>query len=289
MLTRWTVPTPPVDAGWYLSVLSSSSGGNCTLLRVHDGHRFRHILIDLGLSPRRTREMMSLFGLALKDVDAALLTHMDQDHLHPGWLAPQGKASPLREDAAMLVHEAHFHAARGASLHRPNLRALAGANEARHLFSDLPAPACGLPAGLIVSAVLGAHDKEGAASFRLTMPTGASLGFATDIGRVTKELVDLCAGVDVLAIESNYCPQMQAASSRPEFLKRRIMGGAGHLSNQETIAAVRAIEPKRHVVLLHLSRQCNTPELVAGLHEGSPYHCTISEPDRPCRWVRIDG
>ena len=289
MLTRWTVPTPPIDAGWYLSVLSSSSGGNCTLLRVHDGQRFRHLLIDLGLSPRRTREILSLFGLALKDVDAALLTHMDQDHLHPGWLAPQGKASPLREDAIMLVHDSHFAAARAAALHRPNLLPIASENEPRHLFSDVRTHPASLPAAMRITTVLSAHDRAGAASFRLTLPCGAALGFATDIGRVTKSLLDLFAGVDVLAIESNYCPVMQLESNRPEQLKRRIMGGAGHLSNHETKEAVRHIAPKRHVVLLHLSRQCNTPATVASLHAGAPYATTISDPDRPTRWVRIDG
>jgi phosphoribosyl 1,2-cyclic phosphodiesterase len=75
-------------------------------------------------------------------------------------------------------------------------------------------------------------------------------------------------GVDILAIESNYDRAMQLESARPAFLKDRIMGGKGHLSNDECIDAVRAIswprEPE-HVVLLHLSRECNCPGLVRGM------------------------
>jgi phosphoribosyl 1,2-cyclic phosphodiesterase len=286
---------PPSDPGASLCVLSSSSGGNSSLLRVHDGRRFRHILIDLGLSPRRTREFLKLFELSLRDIDAAVLTHMDQDHLHPGWAAPQGKLSPLRPEAVVLVHASHVREARTFGLHRPNLHPLAPVSTRppeADLFSHLPAPepaqAPGLPAGIEVSCVLSAHDEEGTASFRFALPGGRSLGFATDIGRVTDPLVDLFRGIDVLAIESNYCPRLQAESDRPEFLKRRIMGGAGHLSNHEAADAVKRIGPKKHVVFLHLSRQCNKPDLVAEMHAGAGYGITIADPDRPSHWVLID-
>jgi len=101
-------------------------------------------------------------------------------------------------------------------------------------------------------------------SFRLESDAG-SVGFATDIGRVSDGLVDLLRGVDLLAIESNYDRGMQLDSARPKFLKDRIMGGRGHLSNEECVEAVRAIafpdEPAQ-VVLIHLSRECNHPEVV---------------------------
>ena len=104
-------------------------------------------------------------------------------------------------------------------------------------------------------------------SFRLETDAG-SLGFATDIGRASDALVDLLRGVDLLAIESNYDRDMQLGSARPKFLKDRIMGGRGHLSNEECVEAVRAIafpdEPSQ-VVLLHLSRDCNHPDAVRAL------------------------
>ncbi|MFT3685918.1 MAG: hypothetical protein QM783_13520 [Phycisphaerales bacterium] len=95
-------------------------------------------------------------------------------------------------------------------------------------------------------------------------------------------------------IESNYCPKLQVASDRPEFLKRRIMGGRGHLSNDEAIDAIEAIAPREHVVLVHLSQQCNDPALVASLHRrrrgidaSSDSVLTISTQDAPTRWVPI--
>ncbi len=72
-------------------------------------------------------------------------------------------------------------------------------------------------------------------------PDHASLGFATDLGRPTDELVRRLHGVGTLAIESNYCPVLQRESPRPGFLKARIMGGAGHMSNEQCAKTVALI------------------------------------------------
>jgi phosphoribosyl 1,2-cyclic phosphodiesterase len=87
---------------------------------------------------------------------------------------------------------------------------------------------------------------------------------------------------------------MQLASNRPGFLKDRIMGGKGHLSNEECIDAVRAIawprEPE-HVVLLHLSRECNCPDLVRDLWRSAlpalEPRLTIARPFEPIGPIRL--
>src|SRR5207237_1874511 len=113
----------------------------------------------------------------------------------------------------------------------------------------------------------------------------AALGFVTDLGHMPGTLIDHLRAVDVLAIESNYCPRLQQSSGRPWFLKRRITGGRGHLSNEQCAAAVSEIRPRSHVVLLHLSRECNHPSLAAGAHDGAPYALTLSHHERPTPWV----
>ncbi|MBM4108465.1 MAG: MBL fold metallo-hydrolase [Phycisphaerae bacterium] len=249
--------------GARLCVLASGSGGNCSVL-VAGG---LVTLIDAGLSPRRTRRELDALGLSLGDVGAMVLTHLDTDHAYPGW------AGAIPEGCALWVHRRHLGRAERTGLLR----------KARcEAFED------GFALGAArVSPLLVAHDSLGVASLRFEFACGASLGWATDVGRVTEPLVRHLRGTDVLAIESNYCPAMQRASGRPEFLKRRIMGGSGHLSNQECLEAVRRMGPRRHVVALHLSRQCNRPELVAGLHEGAAYSLTVTAPDRAIRWVEV--
>jgi hypothetical protein len=83
--------------------------------------------------------------------------------------------------------------------------------------------------GVHARAHIAPHDELGSASFRFVVATGGKprhLGWATDVGRPTDDLAKHLAGVDVLAIESNYCPVMERESDRPEFLKRRVMGGS---------------------------------------------------------------
>ncbi len=257
----------------HLVVLSSSSSGNCSALIHGEGPMRRVTLIDAGLSPKRTRLLLSQLGLSLDQVDDVLITHLDADHCCPTW------ARQLPAHARLHVHKRHV---------RRGMRS--GVLEARtEVFEDsfeIRAPG----GGVRVRSVLATHDDLGTAAFRLEFDDADprdSLGWATDVGGITGALVELLQGVGVLGIESNYCPRMEAASGRPEVLKQRIMGGSGHLSNQQSADAVRAIGPRKHVVLLHLSRECNRPELAAAEHAGASYGLTIAHPSEPTTLVRI--
>lgn len=249
-----------------LCVLGSSSSGNCSVIRLGSGAGARAILIDAGLSPRGTRRLLGQAGLTLDHVDAVILTHLDTDHWRLAW------GALLPRHVALWAPEPH----RSWGVLRGLLPSRA------HGFAEPFDPV----AGVRVTPTIVDHDDLGAAALRLDFAAGDALGYATDLGRVTTGLLDLLRGVGVLAIESNYCRRMQLESDRPLFLKRRIMGGRGHLSNHECAEAVAALGP-RHVVFLHLSRQCNRASLVSELHAGGDYEFTIAEPHRPTRWIRV--
>ena len=267
-----------------ICVLASGSLGNCTLLRVpRAGARPLHVLIDLGLSPRRTFALLAERGVGPEDLDAVVFTHLDGDHCHLGWCgraeAAEGGEGESAFPAALPRHVEVFvhrsHAGRGYRV---------GLNGGRLLtFRDEP---FALRDGLVIEPKLNFHDSLGAAAFRVALGE-AALGFATDLGRVTTELIEHLRGVDTLAIESNYCPVLQAESDRPAFLKRRIMGGRGHLSNTESLEAVRAIGPGGHVVLLHLSRHCNRPDLARAGHDGAGYELILTSQEEPTPWVPV--
>ena len=262
-----TCPPEGVRAG--LCVLASGSSGNCSLLRVRDagGRWVRTCLIDAGLSPTRTRRLLAERGVSMGDLDDIILTHLDGDHYHAGWRRVRDCRATLR------LHRRHMgRAERCGTLMRRN--------------EPFDGPV-GLTKGVGFESALLSHDDLGVAVFRFEFPCGGTLGFATDLGRPNDTLIDHLRGVNVLAIESNYCPVMQAESGRPAFLKKRITGGSGHLSNAECVEAVRRIGPGSDVLLLHLSRQCNTPELAARPHEGSPYRLTVTSHDTPTDWVWI--
>lgn len=226
--------------------LGSGSAGNASVIAWREAGRMRAILVDLGFAPRRIRDALASIGIAPEDVVGACLTHLDQDHYRPAW----AKSLRLRE-IPVHVHERHRDDAIAAGVPRELLRSHAGAFE--------PDPRVEATATLV------RHDEAGSVALRFDLE-GVSIGLATDLGTVPPELPERFAGVTLLAIESNHCPRLQEASPRPAFLKRRIMGGSGHLSNEQAIAAIAAIAEAapelEHVVLLHLSRQCNCPDLL---------------------------
>ncbi len=229
----------------------SGSAGNASVVWWNgtDGEP-QAILLDLGLGPRRVRDGLLSLGLAPSQVVAALLTHLDQDHFRRSW----ARSLEYRE-IPVFVQLRHAVEARSAGVPQHLMR----------VFEDEPEVA----EGMRVSTALVAHDDSGSVAFRIERGE-AGLGFATDLGRVPDSLIEFLAGCDLVALECNHCPRMQAASPRPAFLKARITGGRGHLSNEEAIAALAAIvaqgEPE-HIVLLHLSRQCNCPKLVRRMFE----------------------
>ena len=224
-----------------LIVLGSGSSGNAALLHV-DGET---LLIDAGLSPRRVHRACRV--LCLPRPTHILLTHPDSDHLYRTW-----STWVNRGEVTLHLHEGHVGHAHAAGFGPAGLKTF---RETCRVGS------------IEVDAHLMAHDDHGTCAFVLQVGD-ERIGWATDLGRMTPELVRAFADIDMLAIESNYDRVMQETSDRPWFLKTRIMGGGGHLSNREALDAVVAIAetaPLQQVVLLHLSRQCNCPRRIRAL------------------------
>lgn len=252
-----------------LCVLSSSSSGNCSLLSLRRGLEKCTLLIDAGLSPRRTRRHLREIGHGDERIDHILLTHLDIDHWHPGWMNDRPEGTTLH------LHKRHRGRADRCGATTLHTQVFDGGP-----FEPVP--------GVRVQPLLVAHDDLGTAAFLFEFTeSGRTLGYATDTGRPTQELCEHLQAVDVLAIESNYCPKMQLASNRPDFLKQRIMGGKGHLSNQESARAVARMAPRETVVLLHLSRQCNQPRVAQEAHVGHGASLVVSSPDAPTPWVQV--
>jgi len=245
-----------------LCVLASGSRGNSSLVRA-DG---RCMLIDAGLGPRAAEKRMVGTGVSFADLEAICLTHLDSDHFNPSWFrvvldlqikifCPENQVKILRrlarrEQALKPLQEF--------------IVTFSGED-----FEPLPGVHC--------RTMHLAHDRHGSHGY-LIESGDFSIGYATDFGAVPAELIEFFAGVDILAIESNYDPYLQLHSARPQFLKQRVMGPAGHLSNEQAFAAVRAIMDQtsrvfrgakrtHHVVLLHRSQECNCPMLLRRLFE----------------------
>lgn len=241
-----------------MCILASGSSGNCTVLRTPGGT----MLMDAGLGPRSILSRLAIAGVQLAEIRAICLTHLDSDHFRPAWLKTIVKWGIHLWCHQRCVREL----LRMDRQHRERTPQYA---HLLHGFDDQPFSPLD---GLRFDAIPLAHDEAGTHGFVIE-GYGCRIGYATDLGHVPDELIERFCGLDVLAIESNYDPHMQRTSGRPWFLQQRIMGGRGHLSNEQCFDAVRRILDQdeqigrlpRHVVLLHRSRQCNCPNLVRTL------------------------
>ncbi len=261
------------------SVLGSGSAGNCSALLIHRQNKPKPtvILIDMGLGLKDTEKRLNEIHLSTHQIDHIILTHFDTDHFRPVWV------NRLKKMRATV----HFHLN-----HWPHANR-AGAPEFKHrAFDHTPfqiAPGC------TVNSTTLAHDEEGTTGFRFDTAAGR-LGFATDLGHTPPNLFELFSDLTILALESNYCPQLQEDSNRPYFLKQRIMGGKGHLSTEQSFDAVNRIaqhSPKlNRVVLLHLSRECNTPGRILNLYSKNPTlsrKLILSNQKSPLNWININN
>jgi phosphoribosyl 1,2-cyclic phosphodiesterase len=245
------------------SVLASGSSGNASLLQAGDFG----LLVDAGLNPRLLTSRLAAVGASWRSVRAALLTHTHGDHWNDRSF---GQLLSLR--APLWCHPGHHEML---SLYSPAFLALKQAGlvhayEAGEEFEIGP--------GLLCRPLPVQHDSEPTFGFRfagspdLFGPTW-SLGFLSDLGCWAEELVRQVADVDVLAVEFNHDVRMERQSRRPAHLIARVLGDDGHLSNAQAAdflraaLAVSAPGKLRHVIQLHLSRDCNRPELAAAAAE----------------------
>ena len=113
-----------------------------------------------------------------------------------------------------------------------------------------------------VTAFPTAHDAPGSCGFRFDTPDGA-VGLLTDTGYVTEAAADVLPGVALAVLEANHDVETLRSGPYPYYLKRRILGDEGHLSNESAarFAVTLAEQGAAEIVLAHLSRENNTPAM----------------------------
>ncbi len=240
--------------GGRVTVLASGSSGNATLLEVGADAW----LIDCGLPPHLLGERMAAAGRSWKVVRAVLLTHTHGDHWNRDALEHL-----RRLNVPLIAHARHHVTLSSQSSYTPLARAGLVAEYAEGVPLTL-AP------GLEVRAIRVPHDADPTFGFRFDLTAdglGWSLAYSSDVGHVTPALLDAFAGVDVLAIEYNHDEALQRASGRHPVLLQRVLGPNGHLSNAQASGLVETLVGRaapgrlRHLVQLHLSKDCNTVAL----------------------------
>ena len=223
--------------------LASGSSGNATLIEASDGLHRTRVLVDCGLGLRQLIARLAVEGLGPADLDGIFITHEHGDHIGCAPMLVARYGVPLWTSAGTAQYAA-----------------FAGLESALNLVRDGQVFAIG---GIQFHPFTVPHDAREPLQLRCT-DGDRVLGLMTDIGHVTGHALAALAGCHALVLESNHDVELLAQSRYPDFLKRRVGGQHGHLSNVQAAAALGALRHDRlnTVVAAHLSERNNRPDLV---------------------------
>jgi phosphoribosyl 1,2-cyclic phosphodiesterase len=223
-------------------MLGSGSAGNSALVATDHCK----ILVDGGLSARQIVLRLEQCGGTPEQLDGVLLTHEHGDHVYGLEVLCRKLEIPIyaNSQTAEAVRS-------GCSLDQhPHWRIFRTGSEFK--ICDIVVQTFPVP-----------HDAVDPVGFAFYAgPSG--LGFITDLGYATKMIVERLRHVHTLVIETNHDEKLlQSDTHRPWPVKQRIQSRHGHLSNTAAATVIEELLPGKidRVVLGHLSRDCNTPEL----------------------------
>jgi len=243
--------------------LGSGSAGNALLVQWTHEAAERLLLVDCGMSERELQMRLRACGCEAFDLDLILLTHEHEDHLGCAISLATKYAIPLGASLGTL---------QGAGLSVGQLtQAEAKGLQWVRLSSGQRFEAFGLE----IEAVAVPHDAREALQFVLHHHNAGqpgsqtSLGILTDLGHISREVLQRYCRLDALVLECNHHLPLLERCAYPASVKRRIAGAWGHLSNAQSAAFLREIDAAnlRVLVAAHLSLQNNHPDQVrAALH-----------------------
>lgn len=231
-----------------ITTLASGSSGNCILVSQQD----THLLVDAGISCRRIKNALADLSLSPVDLTGILITHEHSDHI--GGLAT-------------LFRQYHLPVFCSGGTARQLACRIAFLDEVLRPFE----PGCAFQLGdLTVTTFATLHDAADPVGYTFT-DGFRKAAIVTDLGEVTTVVADAIRGADLLVAEANHDPDMVKNGPYPYYLKQRILGHHGHLSNA-ACAQLALHCGARTVVLAHLSAENNRPSLAletvrAGLGE----------------------
>ncbi|MFC1856002.1 MBL fold metallo-hydrolase, partial [Thermodesulfobacteriota bacterium] len=201
------------------------------------------ILIDLGLSMKELEARLSLIGVLPNEIDAVLVTHEHNDHVKGVFPFSRRYGTKVYINYPTIkrtitkmkkVAVDEFDSAEPFTLNDLKITPFSVSHDAAD------------PVGFAISA----GDKK--------------VAIATDLGIVTNLVRTNLMGCDALVIESNHDPDMLMSGPYPWFLKQRVRGREGHLSNEAALELLGDVvcEKTKHVFMAHLSEVNNAEQKV---------------------------
>ncbi|MGN0402667.1 MAG: MBL fold metallo-hydrolase [Acetatifactor sp.] len=226
-----------------LCSIASGSSGNC----IYVGSEATHLLVDVGISGKRTEAGLKELELNGRDIDGILITHEHADHI-------SGLGIIARK------YEIPVYATRGTI---DAMRKSSGlGNVDWNLFYEVKEDEKFIIKDLTVNPMRISHDAAQPVGYRISQGS-RRVAVCTDLGIYNDYTVECLRGMDALLLEANHDVNMLQVGPYPYYLKQRILGDRGHLSNENSGRLLcRILHDRLKTVLLgHLSKENNLPEL----------------------------
>ncbi len=235
----------------FIASLNSGSNGNCYYI----GNSEEAIFVDAGLSCAETEQRMARLGLDMNAVKGIFISHEHSDHIFGLSTLVQKYKMPVYVTAGTLRE-----------IRGKRLRAFV------RLFESHQPVSIG---GLTITPFPKKHDARDPHSF-VVRCMQTTVGIFTDIGQICEQVVCYFRQCHAAFLEANYDEEMLQQGRYPHFLKNRIRGGQGHLSNHQAFELFTSHRPDfmTHLLLSHLSKENNSPELLMALFN---HHKTDTE------------
>lgn len=226
-----------------LCSIASGSSGNC----IYVGSDATHLLVDAGISGKKVETGLRELELTGADIDGILITHEHSDHIAGlGVLcrkygipvyATKGTIQAIKQGCTKNTIE-------------------------DSLFHEIEADKKMIIKDVTVSPMRVSHDAAEPVAYRIGYE-GKKVAICTDLGFYNDYTVECLKGMDALLIEANHDVNMLQVGPYPYYLKQRILGNRGHLSNENSGRLINSIlhDHLKAIVLGHLSKENNLPEL----------------------------
>lgn len=224
--------------------IASGSSGNC----IYIGHASTHLLVDAGISGKRIEEGLQQVGVAPENLSAILITHEHSDHIQGIGVLARKYNIPLYGTAETFCAMQKGKTSVGKIKEELLCQVFP---ETEFVIGDIKVTPFSI-----------SHDAANPVAY-IFEADSQKIGMATDLGIYTETTVNYLKNSDLLYLESNHDPNMLLVGKYPYYLKQRILGEYGHLSNDTAAKLLCELyHPNlKHVFLAHLSKENNYPEL----------------------------
>ena len=222
--------------------LYSGSTGNSLFIESDN----TKILVDSGVSLKKLTSALSSSDISLNDINAIIVTHEHSDHVQSLGMVSSKYNIPV------YANEKTWDA-----MPKQKER-ISDSNQ--KFFKSYEKFEIG---DLIIDPFSIPHDAADPCGFNI-INNNEKISIATDIGHMTKSIVNHLEGSQFILLESNYDTNVLKCCSYPYKLKTRIAGDRGHLSNTmagKTISYLLKNSNLATAMLGHLSKESNFPEL----------------------------